>query len=65
MVELDKITIGNLLTIVTLLGIYAHASIKLSKLEGKLNIIFSWWCREVLPKTNDAISADEIRKFFR
>jgi hypothetical protein len=66
MLHLDwSFSIGNIIAIVTLLGIYGHASSKLAKVEGKLNIMFAWWCREVLPKTNDPKIAEEIQKFFR
>jgi hypothetical protein len=60
-----SISIGSVIAVGTLLGIYGHAAQKLSKVEGKLNMMFTWWCREVLPKTNDPQIAEEIRKFFK
>ncbi len=63
------INLGTILTIatvvVTLVGIYGHAAVKFKTIEQKLNVMFSWWCREILKDGNDSEVSKDIQKFFK
>lgn len=62
--EWKDFTIGNISVLITLLSIYGHAAWKLSKLEGKLNIMFAWFTREVLSKEDKDLAKD-VQRFFK
>ena len=57
-----NISIGVLGLIVTVLGVYFHMAYKLGKLEQKLNIMYTWFEKNVFGQIPG--SSQRIRKFF-
>jgi len=64
-----ELSIGNLLTVFTivisLFSIYGNLIKKFTSFEKKLNILFSWWSREISKSgTIDPKIGEDIQKFF-
>lgn len=63
------VSLGSVLTaltfLVSLLGIYTHAAMRFSQIERKINILFTWWTREIFKNgPPDPEIAKDIQKFF-
>lgn len=63
-----KISIGTIITgigvMITILGVYWHMAGRLSEMETKLNIMFTWFTRTIIGKGENEELRDVITRFF-